>query len=245
MPDTPSAEPAYPLLLVALEDTAWRVRILDALPNHGWRVMTAGSEGEILSLVPQHQCDALLVEPASIRPDSVFLPLALPTLALIPSRTADEVPVATALLRDCGVSACLDRPLDIDLLAASLAAILRLSRDPQGTPRLRPRAGEQGQDWQFQTTHWQLTTPEGQRIQLNQQESAFIEVLAAHPGQPVTRRDVVQFLGHDIDYYDPRRLDTLLSRLRTRIGRDGSRTLPVRCIHGVGFAFVAPIRIES
>jgi len=102
VPDTPSAEPAYPLLLVALEDTAWRVRILDALPNHGWRVMTAGSEGEILSLVLQHQCDALLVEPATIRPDSIFLPLALPTLALMPSRTADEVPVAT---RCCATAA--------------------------------------------------------------------------------------------------------------------------------------------
>ena len=55
---------------------------------------------------------------------------------------------------------------------------------------------------------------------------------------------MIAALGHNVEYYDSRRLDTLVSRLRIKINRGGSN-LPVRSIHSVGYAFVAPIVLED
>ncbi len=82
-------------------------------------------------------------------------------------------------------------------------------------------------------------------LRLTQQEAAFIAALAETPGIAVARKRIIEAMGHDIDYYDPRRLDTLLSRLRNKLAKEGESSLPVRSIHSIGFAFAAPIRVDA
>lgn len=239
-----SAPPPYPLLLVALANSDLRVEILNGLPNFGWRVMTAGSEAEILSLLLQHQPDALLLEAETVRPDSIFLPLHTPSAALV---APGDRAATLHLLRHCQVASCLALPLDLEVLAASLVALLRLQRKPAlaAAPGTVPRAADQAGDWQLELTTWTLTLPTGRTLRLTQQEAAFIAALAETPGIAVARKRIIAAMGHDIDYYDPRRLDTLLSRLRNKLAKEGESGLPVRSIHSIGFAFAAPIRVDA
>lgn len=239
-----SAHQPYPLLLVALESSSLRIEILNGLPNFGWRVMTAGSEAEILSLLLQHQPDALLLEPATVSSDSIFLPLNTPTAALV--GTEDRT-TTLHLLQHCQVSSCLALPLDLEVLAASLSALLRLHRKPSLAVNLGtvPRAADLEGEWQLEQTTWILTVPDGRTLHLTQQEAAFIAALAETPGIAVARKKIIAAMGHDMDYYDPRRLDTLLSRLRNKLSREGTISLPVRSIHAIGFAFAAPIRLTA
>ena len=241
----------YPLLLVALADTELRLRILDGLPNFGWRVLTASSESEILPLLLQHQPDALLVDADTISADSAFLALHPPTAALL---APDARTAALHLLTTCQVSQCLWLPLDLELIAASLVALTRRPRPeaeaieactaPTPHPEA-PRAGEDQGTWQLDLTSWRLLNPQGEASPLSQQEARFLAALASAPGVAVDRRQVIASMGHALDYYDPRRLDTLLSRLRSKVNKSSTHSLPVRSIHGVGFAFAAPITLAD
>lgn len=56
---------------------------------------------------------------------------------------------------------------------------------------------------------------------------------------------MIAALGHDTEYFDSRRLDTMVSRLRIKVNKSSTVTLPVRSIHAVGYAFVAPIRLVA
>lgn len=239
-----SARPPYPLLLVALANSDLRIEILNGLPNFGWRVMTAGSEAEILSLLLQHQPDALLLEAETVCAESIFLPLHTPTAALV---TPHDRATTLHLLQHCQVASCLPLPLDLEILAASLTALLRLQRQPSlaTQPATLSRAADQAGEWRLAPTTWTLTEPGGKACRLTQQEAAFIAALADSPGVAIARKQIIEAMGHDHEYYDPRRLDTLLSRLRNKLTKEIACSLPVRCIHAIGFAFAAPIFIEG
>ncbi len=99
--------------------------------------------------------------------------------------------------------------------------------------------------WLLNRTAWSITPPDAEPIRLTQSETTFIATLAEDPGAPVPRPRMIAALGHNVDYYDSRRLDTMVSRLRLKVGKDGTPPLPVRCIHAVGYAFVAPISVED
>lgn len=234
----------FPLLLVALADTARRLQVLNDLPHHGWRVLTVGTAEELTGLLVQHMPDAIVVDATLATAAGQFHFLRLPTLALVDP--AD--PAATLrLLRENGVASCLPLPLDSEILVAALDALQRLTRpDSEEVQReIAPRGGEAEGTWTLFPTTWKLAPPVGPPIQLNQAETSFLAALADNPGQPVSRKEMITQLGHTSDYFDSRRLDTLVSRLRTKVNKDSPVSLPVRSIHSVGYAFVAPIALDA
>ena len=232
-------------LLVAVSDQALRLQILEGMPNHGWRVLLAGSSAEIAALLLQHQPDILMLTPEMEVPEIILAAFQIPCVAL--QSRADDAE-AIMLMRARGIAACFAPPLNLERLAASLVALRRLVQAPDLTPGqrlLHPRNDEVAESWVLHLSSWALLAPGGELIHLNQAETSFLASLAKVPGQAVSRKAMVTALGHDMDYFDLRRLDTLVSRLRLKVNKNSSVTLPVRSIHAVGYAFVAPIRCEA
>lgn len=70
--------------------------------------------------------------------------------------------------------------------------------------------------WTLQSGARQLISPRGLALQLSRNEFTLVQLLAARPGVPVSRRAIVQAYGEQWLSYDQRRMDTLISRLRKR-----------------------------
>ena len=244
MPGSENSAAEYPLVLAAVAGDEMRVQILDGLPGLGWRVLTASVSDEIPSLVKQYAPDVLLVDQEMAdRAAGNIRALPMLRVALVPP---NDTETHLTLLRALKINVCLSLPLQVELLAASLEGLLRLSKPDEAdeTGLVHARSGESMPVWLLSKTTWLLSPPGVAPIQLTQAETTFLSTLAESPGAPVSRPQMIAALGHNVDYYDSRRLDTLVSRLRVRISRGGT-VLPVRCIHSVGYAFVAPVTLED
>ena len=243
VPKTNSVQ--LPTLLAAIAKDELRLQILEGLPDFGWRVLTASKGDEILSLVSQHAPDGLLIDiEMADCAATVIRSLSILRAALVPPEDTEK---QLALLRDLKVNACINLPLQIELLAVSLDSLLRLSSPSNAgdSHLVKPRTREKMEPWSLSKATWTLSPADHAAVTLIQSETTFLATLAESQGKPVSRPQMIAALGHNVDYYDSRRLDTMVSRLRTKVHRVCACDLPVRSIHSIGYAFVAPIVVEE
>lgn len=98
-----------------------------------------------------------------------------------------------------------------------------------------------GLDWHYDSLRKQLFSPEGASLSLNHFEQTLIALLAASEESEVSRQQLVTAMGYDWSSYDMRRLDTAVSRLRSRWKQQTKTSLPVRALYGMGYRFDHPI----
>lgn len=96
--------------------------------------------------------------------------------------------------------------------------------------------------WRLDAKTSRLFTPNGIQVPLSAQELTFLRQLFATPGENVSRPDIFAAFGQPNDHYADRRLETLVSRLRSKVrAADPDSELPVRSRHNLGYAFLAEI----
>ncbi len=130
--------------------------------------------------------------------------------------------------------AWLGKPVDIDVLAATLVSVGRRLR-PQANPASEPVIGS---GWRVDTAGWQLVAPDGQTLSLNLAEKLLLSHLFAHAGEPVSREQLIACISSVPEEFDPHRLDMLLHRLRRRVLEAMGAGLPVRSVRGCGYVAV-------
>lgn len=108
--------------------------------------------------------------------------------------------------------------------------------------RIRP-AGHEA--WVLNTLSWQLMAPDGRAVKLTHSEQVLLTLLSRAPGKAVPRQDLVAALGHDPEHYDPRRMEILVRRLRTKVMDALGQHLPLVTAHRQGYAFTAPIAVRK
>jgi len=122
------------------------------------------------------------------------------------------------------------KPVDLRELNAALKSLARRM------------FGNQRNAWRFNARISKLYTPEGFEIPLTAQECIVIRKLLETPGENVARKDLFLTLDQSDDQYADKRLEALVSRLRTKVRRSGSdQELPVRARHNLGYAFLGEI----
>lgn len=129
-----------------------------------------------------------------------------------------------------GADAYLVKPVDFLELRACIESLSRrLSFDASRTAE---------GCWTYGSARWELVAPSGAKIKLTLTEKKLIDILVREPGKAVTRRDIIaQGLGESLAYYDERRLEALVSRLRRKIEQSYPLSQPIQSAHGVGYAF--------
>lgn len=238
----PPASTEMTAVLIAADSGRIDARALAAhLGAHGYRVQTAALDdlaeaegGGWRFLV----CD--LAAAARLAP----MPLARAPyrILLIPPGSPDD---AIRALSELGAVALLESPPHPGVLAATLDSLCRRLGTEPPRPRQRARAGEEANCWQLRPKLWSLVSPSGRTVSLSHAETNFLLALARAPGEAVARHDLIVALGHKPDYYDSRRLDTFVSRLRQKVAGGSGMPLPLRSIHAHGYAFASPIRAED
>lgn len=135
------------------------------------------------------------------------------------------------------------KPVDCRELAAA-ATRLATRRAVCAAAAAAPPAAA-SECWVVRPAQWRLVSPAGTAMPLTPKEMKFINLLARHHKRVVRRSDVLQLLGYSDDTAGNRRLDALVSRLRLKADSLLDRSLPVSTVHGVGYAFSAPMLIEA
>lgn len=129
------------------------------------------------------------------------------------------------------VDAWLAKPIDMDVLAATLISVVRRLRAGATIGRPAPEAD----DWRISTNGWQLVAPDGQQLELNLPERLLLARLFQTPGETVARDELITCIASAPEEFDPHRLEMLVHRLRRRVLEKLETSLPVRAIRGMGY----------
>lgn len=137
-----------------------------------------------------------------------------------------------------GADTYLSKPVDIELLAASLHSLARrLKPGTRGEPATVVAMPEPHGEWRLETQDWCLRTPHGVTIALSSSERCVMRQLFAAKGATVPREQLIATLCRDVYDFDPHRLEMLIYRLRRKAKEQGD-PLPLVTVRGAGYAFV-------
>lgn len=132
---------------------------------------------------------------------------------------------------DEGSDAYLAKPIEIEVLAATLHSLLRRMRADAIPPPLDMR------EWRLESDGWSLRCPDGVAVALTLPERRVLTRLFAADGEPVARDALIADLTDDIYAFDPHRLEMLVHRLRRKIEDRTGSAPPLRAARGTGYAF--------
>jgi DNA-binding response OmpR family regulator len=140
---------------------------------------------------------------------------------------------------DQGADAYLVKPVDFRELSAVIRTVARrLKSDKEGGGG--NGGGRKG--WVLNPDQLELIAPDGKPIPLTHSECCVLKAVACADGQLISRRALIEALGHKDWYYDERRLETLISRLRRKLGSHAPDGFPVRGVKGHGYLFGVEVR---
>ncbi|KRF02352.1 PhoP family transcriptional regulator [Frateuria sp. Soil773] len=134
-----------------------------------------------------------------------------------------------------GADAYLSKPVDVEVLAATLHNLARRLSAPDAAPPQEAGAGQ----WHLGTDGWCLVAPNGTILALTAPERRLLHTLAAAAGQPVSRETLIAALCKDVYDFDPHRLEMLVHRLRRKAVDAEAGPLPLLTSRGNGYLFVA------
>jgi len=127
-----------------------------------------------------------------------------------------------------GADHYLVKPVRMDLLAATVDALVR-----------RLRGGSGAERWALDTVGWKLLPPGREAVQLAPHDFTILQTLMQARGRVVPRRELILALGGDPSAFDQRKLDKDLSRLRQKVESEVGIELPVHTIRRSGYVFTA------
>lgn len=222
--------------VVLVEDDADLRECLCAyLQKTGLDVIGLCSGQEYLSALQQNNFDIAVLDIGL--PDQSGLELAKITreqtklgIIFLTARSTDDDVVKGY---ESGGDIYLTKPVDCRILAASIRSL---------ADRLRGNRICDG-SWSLCLDRWILTAPDGRDIRLTIKERQLIEVLANRQGEAVSRDCLAERLYSRSDAHTNRALDSLVRRLRRKLGQGGAGE-PLGTAQGVGYVFVAPCQVR-
>jgi two-component system torCAD operon response regulator TorR len=130
------------------------------------------------------------------------------------------------------------KPFNRRELLARIKNLLRRTRDIR---RLSRRVFQFGR-FQFDVAARRLETTEGELINLTRAEFEVLDMLVAHAGIITSREALMARVTHRQYGTNPRTVDVLVRRLRSKLEDDPSVPRLITTVHGEGYVFTAPLR---
>ncbi|MGE5503364.1 MAG: response regulator transcription factor [Actinomycetota bacterium] len=151
--------------------------------------------------------------------------------------TARSLGIDKVVGLEIGADVYLVKPVDLREIEAQVRTLSRRLKLAPAGATAAPRAGE----WRFDSLGWTLMSPDGAALKLTANERTFVSLLVARPGEAVSRQQLFSALGKRHWNPEDRSVDSLVRRLRAKAEEAFGRPLPVEAVHGVGYAFTAPV----
>lgn len=140
-----------------------------------------------------------------------------------------------------GADIYLVKPVDVEELGLAISNLARRRRSvpgPTGSPDTSSALRELTLDQRRQV----VITPDGVHLKVSAREAAFLEYIATHSSDVVSRSHVAKIFGEDQLLPSSRVTDVALARLRARLRKAGVE-LPLQVVRNVGYRLLGNIRV--
>lgn len=91
--------------------------------------------------------------------------------------------------------------------------------------------------WHINQQCLQLICPDMQSVEITVTELALLELLLSKAGDPISRHSLCDLLPPGGSANSTRRLDSILSRLRSKIKNHAGHDLPIHTLRNQGYRF--------
>ncbi|OOG56351.1 response regulator transcription factor [Rhodanobacter sp. C03] len=219
-------------LLLIDDDALLRDRVLTPrLRQFGFEVMAIGHVGEMAQAIERRKPDIVLLDIGLPDHDgfevSRTLRARFSDIGIVMLTGRSETTDRVRGLSE-GADAYLSKPVEIDVLVATLHSVARRLKSPSNS--VVP-AGT----WKLDSGDWLLLSPSGGRVILSKTERLLLEELMKQPNQVVARDTLIAAITDDIHAFDPHRLDSLIHRLRRKVLASTGEPLLLNAVHGQGY----------
>jgi len=211
--------------------------LLPALRDYGFAVTGAGSAAELYRHMISQQFDIVVLDLGL--PDEDGLSVAkylrsVSSVGLVMLTGSREKQDRIRALQE-SVDAFLGKPVDVDILAATLHSLARRLHAPAADAAREEAKSQPG--WHLEASGWRLIAPNESIVALTAPEHCVLTMLMAHIGEPVPRESLIQALTTDIYDFDPHRLEMMIHRLRRKAQDQTGNALPLLTARGTGYLF--------
>jgi two-component system KDP operon response regulator KdpE len=225
-----------PHILVIDDESQIQRAIRTILTEKGFRVTTASSGEEGLTLA------------AANEPDIIILDLGLPDMdgAEVCSRLREwtQTPIIILSVRDSerdkvaaldkGADDYLTKPFGIEELLARVRVALRHSAQKQGTQSKVVRAGDLTID-----LVWHIVKRAEEEVKLTGTEYKLLAYLAANHGRVLTHQSILTHVWDPADADHTEYLRVYMRQLRKKLEADPERPQYILTEPGIGYRFIA------
>lgn len=216
-----------PNILLVEDHQDLRAELLDYLAQMGFAVDSAASIEQMHQQLACHDVNILLLDLNLPDGDGLTQIAALRAqhrlqLGIIILSARNHCDERTQAL-ELGADFYLTKPVHLPELTALIKQLQR---------RLQPNTPNH---WQLELPHKQLTAPNGLRCELTATELRLLAHLCQQ-SEPIGREQLCQLLQHNLEVVSTRKLDTLMSRLRSKIKSHCQQELPLITYRNMGYA---------
>lgn len=226
-----------PRILVIEDEPELREAMVSYLGIEGFVVEGAGT------------LDGARTQIARTLPDVLVLDLGLPDgegLSLLghPVLATRGLIITTARSRiedrligmKLGADVYLVKPIELEELSLIIRNLYRRIQGQSQSPK---------HSWVLNKLNWTLRAPNEKWVQLTRSEVLVLAKLANAVGHGVDRKTLISSLGHNPEYYDWRRMEILMRRLRNKCEGLLDCSLPLRTVHGFGYALTEAVQVQQ
>lgn len=232
----------FPRVLIVEDNPDLRIEIVDYLKFCNYEAGSAGTIQEMEHALKHGHWNILLLD--LTLPDGNGLDAARNLrkqyglklgIVMVTARghVEDRIEGITA-----GADAYLIKPINLKELRATIDHLqLRLGASQSTDTTTTP--------WQLDDQALELICPNARRISLTVTESRLLKTLLEHLGLAVTRDALCGCLPPGSSQDDTRRLDSILSRLRSKAKKEAGINLPIHTLRNKGFTFAGNRRASD
>jgi DNA-binding response OmpR family regulator len=232
-----------PRVLIVEDASALRAELVDFLQFYGIDAQGVGDIAGMLDKLQRQAWDVLVLDLGL--PDGDGLAAARRVRDAFKLSLGMVIVTARGHVEDriagfaAGADSYLVKPVNPRELKAVIDQILtRVSQQPTASPALASAGG-----WHLDLLTLQLISPSKRATGLTGTEARLVEHLIRAEGRTVSRDELCRELAVGLSLEDTRRLDTRMSRLRTKVADSTGAEPPIKTFRNFGYAFVGAVSI--
>ena len=217
-----------PHLLLVDDDDRIRELLKRYLAKEGARVSAAADADAARKLIAAMDFDLLILDVMMPREDGFSLAESVRKTSNVPIVLLTARGLAEDRIRGLQIGAddYVPKPFEPAELALRINAILRRAISYRGEPPETVAFGP----YAFNSARGELSR-DGAQVRLTEAEVALLRVLAARPGDVVSREDLAKRTGAGLE----RSVDVQVTRLRRKIETDPRAPIYLHTVRGVGY----------
>lgn len=226
--------------IVLIEDNLdLRRSLADFLLISGHEVSEAGSAIELYRLMGEKSYDVAVVDINLPHHDgfSITKYLSQSKLCSVIITSVRDAVADRVHGYQCGADIYMVKPVEPEELAA---AIDRLGTRQQPEPEKAPEPS--AEVWTYDAGTRRLWPPGRRSVSLTARETQLISIFVEADGAILKREDILAGFAETDSGEARGRIDTLISRLRSKVRKISGRELPLATVHNAGLEFSVPLR---